>query len=272
MNNNHYSPRQRWLAGIVAAVVIALMCIPYAYGQTVVKADKQWSSEGQYLAYASPWCAMNFDKTLVEGRDYANTITYQKGQLASGSNVQLTWRWPEASKRSKKCGVLAYNHVAQGDYEGGATMKPVAPRQIKSLSDMTITYGVDYASDPSTFNGLIEFYATRVAGKADDKAMEIGWFWNAPAETQAWAKTGKQLGVCTDRYGKRWTIARNDNYVTFTPASGAQAWGIIDVTGSLSCLKGTISGDWWINGAAIGVEPLGGFGTAIVRSFKVAQR
>lgn len=257
-----------------AALALAMFgAASYVSGQTVVKADKQWSSEGQFLAYPSDWCSL-FDKTLVVGRDYANTVTYQTGQLGTATNVQFSWRYPSPWQRSKKCGVFGYSHVAWGNYEGGATMKPVAPRQIKSLSDMTVTYGVDFAADPSQFNGLSEAFLTGAAGNPDDKKLEVGFFWNAPAETIAWAKTGKQLGTFTDRYGKRWTVAQNEAYVTFTPVAGSQTWGTLDVSGGLTFLtgKGIVSPNWYVNGWALGVEPLGGFGTAIVRSFKVAQK
>lgn len=259
-----------WILELLALALVFIgvgFAATQANAQTVVKADKQWSSEGQILAYPSDWCAL-FDKTLVVGRDYSNTVTYQAGQLATSTNVQFSWRYPSPGQRSPKCGVFGYSHVARGNYDGGATMKPVSPRQIKSLVDMTVSYGVDFAADPNQFNGLSEGFLTRTAGNANDKALEVGFFWNTPHETIAWAKTGKQLGVFVDRWGKKWTASLNGTYVTF---SGGSAWGSLDVRGALTFLiaKGIVSPDWYVNGWAFGVEPLGGIGTAVIRSFKV---
>lgn len=258
---------------IRAALALAMFGMAsHAGAQTIVKADKQWSSEGPYLAYPSDWCSL-FDKTLTVGRDYANTVTYQAGQLGTPTNVQFSWRYPSPWARSKKCGVFGYSHIAWGMYDGGAVMRPVPARQIKSLNDMTVSYGVDYAADPSHFNGLSEGFLTGTAGNAADKKLEVGFLWHSPSETQAWAKTGRQLGMFTDRYGKKWTAALNEAYVTFTPVGGSQTWGTLDVGGAFKFLiaKGVASPNWYINGWAIGIEPLGGFGTAIVRTFKVSQ-
>lgn len=259
------------------AFSLALIATPLA-AQTIVKTDRQWDgTEGQYQAYAAPWCAQFYDKSLVEGRDFVNTITYQAGDLASAKNVQFTWRWPDVTQR--KCGVYAYDHVAWGNYDGGAVRSPVAPRQVSSIKDFTLAYQVDYAADLKMFNGLGEFYLTKVAGDANTKAVEIGWFYNAPPETIAWAKTGKQLGTFTDRYGRAWSVAANKGgaagfYITFIPTGGKLFSGAFDGSGALTFLTaaGQIKPEWWVNGAAIGVEPLGWIGTALVRKFGVTVR
>ncbi|SEN46441.1 hypothetical protein SAMN05192583_2864 [Sphingomonas gellani] len=212
---------------------------------------------------------------MKEGRDYRNTITYETAAVTN--NVQLTWRWPK--QPSHKCGVLGYNHIAWGNYDNGSTATSVVPRQVKSIGELTFAYGIDYAADPSEFNGLMEFYLTSAANRADLKKIEIGFFWQAPGVTQTWAKTTRQLGVFTDRYGKRWNVSRevgtsNGGYVTFVPFGGYQGYGTIDAKGAVNWLRGggNVNGDWWFNGAARGVEPIKGFGIAIVRWFGATYR
>jgi hypothetical protein len=258
------------------ALALALIASPVA-AQPVVKMDRQAATEGAYTAYNSPWCAYQ-DKSLVAGRDYINTVSFNSGDLAQAKNVQFAWRWPDAKLR-KVCGVFGYNFVAWGNYDNGKYPTPVAPRQVSTISDLVFGYQVDMAGDSRLFNGLGEFYLTKVAGDADTKAIEIGWMWNAPAETIAWAATGKQLGTFKDRYGKPWTVALNHSgvageYVTFIPPGGKLDTGNFDGKGALDFLlaAGVISAAWWMNGAALGVEPLGNHGAAIVRNFRITWK
>jgi hypothetical protein len=265
-----------------AYLVLTLLASPLA-AQTIVKTDRQWDgTEGQYMVYASPWCA-NYDKTLVEGRDYSDTISYRTGDLATATNVQLSWRWPLVS--SPKCGVRGYNHVAWGNYDSGSVRSPVAPRQVSSVADFTLTYEVEdaggYATGYNGYNGLGEFYLTKVAGDANTKAIEIGWYWNAPSATRAWAKSGRDLGTFKDRNKQSWKVAANVGgaaglFVTFTPdnATGRKVKGDFDGKGAITYLTaaGVVQPTWWLNGAAIGVEPTGGVGTAVVRKFTVSVK
>jgi hypothetical protein len=260
-------------------LALALLAAP-ALGQTIVKTDRQWDgAEGQHMVYASPWCADG----LVAGRDYSDTIAYHPGNLATATNVQLSWRWPLVT--SPRCGVRAYNHVAWGNYDGGLVRSPVARRQVSSIAAFTLDYEVEDAGGYSTgyngYNGLGEFYLTTKAGDANSKAIEIGWYWNAPLATRAWAATGKQLGTFKDRYKQSWKVAANVGgaagmFVTFTPdnATGRKVKGTFDGKGALDFLRaaGIVKGEWWINGAAIGVEPEKGMGTAVVRKFAVMMR
>jgi hypothetical protein len=239
---------------------------------TVIKTDGQWSSEGQFMAFASPWSVYS-NPQLVEGRDYINTVAYNAGDLAQAKNIQLTWRWP--SVRPTNVGVCGYDHVAWGNYDGGAVRTPVTPKQVSLIEDCTIGYQVDLAGDSRNFNGLGEFYLTKTEGNAADKAVEIGWFYNAPPETVAWTKTGQQLGTFTDRYNKAWTVSLMRSgvagtFIVFIPPDGKLSTGNFDAKGALTFLltAGVVSPYWWLNGVAIGIEPLINFGTAIVRNFR----
>lgn len=268
------------LLRLILCLGLALIASPLA-AQTIVKTDRQWTSEGQHMAYAAPWCAQFYDKALVEGRDYADTISYQKGDLATATNVQLSWRWPLTP--NLKCGVRGYNHVAWGNYDSGAVYSPVAPRQVSAIADLQFAYEVEdaggYATGTQGYNGLGEFYLTKVAGDANTKAIEIGWYWNAPLETRKWALSGRQLGTFKDRYRQPWKVAANVGgaaglFVTFTPdnATGRKVKGTFDGKGALTYLTaaGVVKPEWWLNGAAIGAEPLRGTGMALVRLFKVS--
>jgi hypothetical protein len=230
------------------------------------------------MAFASPWCAQFYDKTLVEGRDYLQTIAYAKGDLARGKNVQITWRWPLV--RSPKCGVFGIPHIAWGNYDSGAVYSPVAPRQVFAINDLTVAYEVEdaagYAKGVQGYNGLAEFYLTKVAGDANTKAIEIGWFWNTPKETRDWMLTGRQLGVWKDRFKQSWRVSVMKSgvagtFATFSPnnATGRDVKGMLDAKGAIAFLQaaGIVQPSWWFNGIGIGVEPLGGTGTVLVREF-----
>jgi len=234
------------------------------------------------MAFASPWSTYS-NPQLVEGRDFLDTISFRQGDLALGKDIQFSWRWP--MERPQNVGVFAYNHLGWANYDGGDVRSPVAPRQVSSIADFTLAYEVEdaggYAVGTQGYNGLGEFYLTTKPGDAHAKAIEIGWFWNAPLATRAWAATGKQLGTFKDRYRQSWKVAANVGgaaglYVTYTPdnATGRKVKGTFDGKGAIDFLSaaGVVKGEWWLNGAAIGVEPLRGMGTAVVRRFDVVVR
>jgi hypothetical protein len=248
-----------------------------ASAQPVTKSDLQWSSEGRFMTYSAPWCA-RYDKSLIVDRDFSNSISYKKGDLANGRNVRMKWRWPRPERRSAKCGVFGYTYVGWGNYDSGAVRSPVAPSQVKSIKALSFSYDAQSSADTEQFNGLGEFFLTKNPGAADQKVIEIGWFWNAPALTRAWARTGRQLGRIVDPHGVRWSVSVNKSgaagtYVTFIPVDKRTS-GTFEGKAVLNFLRrrGVVDGDWWFNGAAIGVEPLGGAGSAVVRTFKVTLK
>jgi hypothetical protein len=254
----------------VAALALALIATPVS-AQTVVKTDHQWTSEGEYLAFASPWCAQYHGEPLVEGRDYANSVSYKKGDLATAKDVKLTWRYP--ANKPTKCGVYGFNQVAQWNYDGGAVYKPRAPVQVGQIKELTIGYGVDFSAPQDSFNGLGEFYLTTKPGDLSTKVIEIGWFWNAPPSTVTWAANSRKLGVFKDKYSKLWTVALDysgvaGKFVTFIPTNGRLSWGNFDATNALAYLQaaGVVKAEWYFNGYGVGVEPLKGSGIATIRN------
>ena len=256
------------------ALFSTLLLFGHAGAQTVAKSDREWTSEGSYTAYASPWCAFQ-DTSLVPGRDYVNTVSYRSGDLAHAKNIRFSWRWPEPARR--KCGVYGFNSVAWGNYDGGGVRAPVAPMQVSAIAEFTVAYDMAFAADSDTFNGLGEFYLTKVSGAADQKAIEIGCFWNAPPATVSWAAAGKQIGAFRDRYGRNWTVAASEpggGFVTFIPAGNKLTKGTFDAKGPIEFLRraGLVEDGWWFNGIALGVEPLGGSGTAVVRKFQITLK
>lgn len=253
----------------------ALWATPSA-GQTLVRYNGEWASQWKYLVYAAPWCA-KAHPSLVYGRDYQDTISWQSGQMPN--NIKMTWRWPAASTRPADCGAYGYNFIAYGNYDGGHTMVSTPALQVGLISELTVAYTVDVQATAANFNGLFEFFLTNASGRADQKAVEIGFLWHAPPKTRAWAATGYKIGTFTDRYGKRWAVTANNTgvaglYIVFVPEAGTQLTGTFDVKGGLTFLKKAkfITDKLWYNGAAMGVEPLGGSGTATVRSLKVTVK
>lgn len=259
----------------ILAITAALWATPCA-SQMLVRHDGEWASQWKYLVYAAPWCAKSHP-SLVYNRDYQDEISWQSGQMPN--NIKIKWRWPAASARPADCGAYGYNFVAYGNYDGGYTKVGIPAKQVRAISELTVSYAVDVQATAANFNGLFEFFLTNASGRTDQKAVEIGWLWHAPPKTREWAATGYKIGTFTDRYGKRWTVTANNTgvaglYIVFIPEGGSQLTGSFDVKGGLAFLKTGkfISDQLWFNGAAMGVEPLGGSGTTVVRSLKVTMR
>lgn len=252
------------------------LAAPACAQQMISKADRQWEGEGEYVVFASPWCS-DFVKSLQQGRDYANTMRWQKGSLPN--NVEITWRFPEPDKRPQQCGVFGYNFVGWGNYHNSTPRKSIPSRQIKNISELRFDYGIEVTGDPQKYGILAEFFLTRDPGHFGYKRVEVGFLPHVPRESLNFWKTQRQLGTFKDRWLRTWIVAQSKggiagSYVVFIPTVGTRMTGNIDAIGALRYLKAqnVISENWFFNGAAIGVEPLGGQGYAKLRYFRPTYR
>lgn len=236
----------------------------------IVRYDKQFYTKGSYIAYAAPWSSDN--KRMKSGEDFLDTITIDAA--AFPSRTRISWHWPLVP--AKTTGVRGYMALGFGNYDSGLPQAPIEPQQVKNLRAVSQSIDWQYERVAGDFNLLAEFYLTRSAGNSADKVAEIGFMLHTPAATRAWTGTGAALGTWTDALGARWEITRNEGpgipYIIFTPVGGADFLaGRLDVKGALGELRRLrqITGDEWLNGMALGVEPVSGSGFATVNTWRV---
>lgn len=238
---------------------------------TIVVPDSTNFTLGRYLAYAAPYSLERAAQSkFVRGKDYLDTIEVRPSSFPSGST--LRWRWPD---RLSGSGAYGYMQLTFGNYDGGKPEVPVAPIRARDIRRFSQTYQVSLAGAPSGFNVLTEFYLTTRAGVAASKYEEIGFFANLSDDGQRFFDTARLVGTWTDDAGRQW-ICRSiqagsaHEYIMFY--SGGQVLsGRLDMKSAIDWLasKDEVDLDHYVNGLAIGVEPVRGVGAMAVPHWNV---
>lgn len=221
---------------------------------------RQSLSKGSYYGYVQPWGA---DGTAI-GRWWGRNADSLRVSLDTfPNNTTIVWRWPPFKPVNTGGGVWGYDHIGYGDYDGGTPERPVQPRRVDDIRRMQqqFAWTGDFSLGEATL--LTEFYLRKDPKDTESRLLEIGWFLHVPAATASFVAKGKPIGIHVDPNGRRWTVARTDDFVTFLPEDGQDVrTGAIDMLAGLTWLKGKgeVSGGEWVTGVAIGSEPFFGVG------------
>ncbi len=266
---------------IALSALAALLCSTPAaarWGERpIILPDKTTYTCGQYLAFAAPWSVSSPPQSsFIPGVDYADSIV----ALPSVRNTDacldgstINWRWP-AQTSSK--GVYGYMELTYGNYDGGKPVVPVTPIQASAIT----TFRQELLIGPTTgapadYNILNEFYLTETAGVASTKRVEIGFFWNAADTTITYYNGGTPCSTYTDPTGRKWACrwlpdGSAGRYIMYY--SGARAsGGLLDFKAVIDSLvgQGLVDGNLYLNGAAVGVEPVRNGGSMQVHRWRI---
>lgn len=256
------------IAGLVLIIAGAIAAIDFRPDDRRVRLrPHQVYTHGAYLAYLSPWGADNA-VTGFWGRR-ADNIRIDPARFPGKSRI--SWRWPPFGPPGE-FSIWGYDHLAYGDYDGGLPEEVVEPRQVSQIRRFEQTFAWRGSFDYTQATLLTEFYLRSDPADADAKILEIGWFLHAPERTHEFVGGGKQMGDYHDPQGRVWQVAVNDKYLTFLRRDRQDTGsGSIDMLHALRWLqeRGRISGDEWVTGVAIGVEPMKGFGHVEVERWQV---
>lgn len=246
-------------------IVLALLCLPaLARAQTTTLPDATWWSQGSWLAYAAPWGKGE----LVAGRDFADTITVVPETFPARTVIR--WQWPLTDGT-----VRGYNHVAYGNYNGGAVRTPV--ESVRIADARTMTYDFDITVNPSIgeFNVMHEDFLQKPDGT---KAIEVAWMHQVGGSALQWIKRYPRLTDHVDRYGRTWTAYLTPSgpsypdikFAIFVPESDVLVGRIDKLAGYRSLIRdGAMRGDEVWTGTATGVEPISGSGSILINSLSV---
>lgn len=243
------------------ATLIAIAIASPASSQ-IVRTERQYYSRAPYFAMAQPWSATaQFDSHLRAGIDYANSMTFHRGFPAG---TEIRWRWP--MQPSTRAGVRGYNFIGYGGYSGFAPLG-VAPQRVRDIRRYLVRYGWRAGATNGEWNLLIETYLNSAADR-NDQVLEIGFFAHVPPRTAGFIASARPLGTCG-----AWSAALHERYAMFRRSGDSQD-GTIDMVRILACLRswGVITGNEWLPGMAMGVEPVTGTGTLRVGRFEVIDR
>ena len=258
--------------GLIALTLVAWSSFALAEESPRILADKEFYTQGSFIAYAGPWSTyFGAGMTLKHGVDYADEISVRPETFPA--NVDFSWHWPLVL--SKHTGVYGYNALSFGSYDGGVPAVPIAAQQVKGIITLAETFRCAWARPVGDFNVLSEFFLTEKPGGA--KVAEIGFFLRAAKSAVAFADAGEQLGTFTDTTGRAWKVGKqpapHGPYYMFIPAGEVLA-GRLDCKAALDFLraKGQVTGEEWFNGIAFGIEPVTGSGSLRVESLAVDYR
>lgn len=257
------------LLALIAAVFVWVTAPKAAGGHFLLKPKTDYMS-GPWFAYVSPWGG----ESLVITRPWskiADGISLDLKRMPANSVFQ--WRWPPFNA-SFGPGVWGYDHVAYGNYDGGMTEEKVDPIRVRDVRQFRQSFDWQLDADWGEANVLTEFYLRSDTEDVDSKLLEVGWFLHLPEGTRQFFDNGKPVGTFVDPQGRSWRVRIQDKFCMFAPEQGGDvAKGSLDMLAALRWLqtKQLVTGDEWLWGVAIGVEPVSGMGEMVLHDWKVAR-
>ncbi len=242
-------------------------------GAPRVLADREFYTQGRYIAYASPWSVdVEGGPKLAHGVDFADEMTVRPAEFPG--SVEIAWHWPLVAP--KHTGVYGYHAVSYGSFHGGVPETPAAPRRVKDIATLSETFSLSFARGIGEFNVLTEFF---LAGdpSGEPKAAEVGFFLHAAKSAIPFAESGEPVGAYTDATGRAWNVTKqpapHSPFHMFLPANREDVLtGVIDFKAALDFLQsqGQITGEEWFTGLALGIEPVSGSSTLKLEDFSVS--
>lgn len=203
------------------------------------------------------WTGMWSVAGLTPGVDFSTSADYIPGEFPN--ETRIYGYVPDPGNG----GIYGYPQVWYGNYDGGVVNVPVTPVQVRDLAafDVPVSFTTPGSGE---FNILDEFYLTSVQNNAASKFVEVGWMRRSPPATASWIEDQDFVGTYTDEDDGIWNVWESfggsaGHYIIFAPTVQNQMTGS-DRARALRWLmsQGRVSPNSWINGTAIGVEPLEG--------------
>lgn len=275
------------LLSLSVAVAGAASAAMAAGGPAVVRgSDQNYIPAGSAYSHYNGMWARHFDPSLRDtddprraggaGNRYWSRATFDPARFPSATRIDWIVPAIESWRRRGNPGVYGYLATSYGNYDSGQPDRRVAPVQVARLARfISVVRWTLLGGRPGDVTVLQEFYLTRTPGDAAAKALEIGILLHPGDTARDFHRKGRQLGGWTDGAGIEWAIARQGNYVMLMRADGKDLIsGTIDYGSLLARLSRLrqVNGAEWINGMAVGVEPIRGNGSFRLDEWNVALR
>ena len=232
--------------------------------------DNEAYAAGPYLAYIAP-----FNKgSLVQGRDYTESISIAPGAFPAGT--RFVWRWPDAAA---KAGIYDFSAIDFGDYDNTVVPTPIPPRPVGLIDTLNETHDATFGGQLDGFDVIDDLFLTEKPGDNATNEFEIEVFLHTPAYSADYVSGAEQIGTF-EGSGVVWTVAidRPAGHVPdilFMPRDRADLGHCtIDLKAMLAYLvaNGTIPSTVYFNGMAFGTETQRGSGSMDVAAFSTIYR
>ncbi|WP_066777266.1 hypothetical protein [Sphingomonas sp. CCH5-D11] len=269
----------KWLKILLAVAALLLLAFgvfvwatrPDAGPGKVVVPAKTPFTKGSYFAFAQPWGG-EMVTVLKPWSPHADSFVVDLDRFPA--NTTFHWRWPPVSAGFGP-GVWGYDAVMYGNYDGGEPERPLPQIRMRDLRELRQRFAWTMENRFGDGNVLTEFYLRSSTTDVNAKVIEVGWFLHMPASTRAFFERSAPVGVFVDAQKRRWMVRMAEKFCMFAPEKSEDLRsGTLDMLPALEWLrqKGKISGDEWMSGLAIGVEPVRGLGSLSVDQWSVTMR
>lgn len=221
-----------------------------------------------YSAYTGMYYT-NLVPDFDEGEDFTNQMSIR--EVVPGK-AYFEWTLPEEDPVA--AGVYGYNHIAIGNYDGNWSEEEITPRQLYTITDLTINSTVSITDEHSS--ALDEFWLTEEGHENDGTSVgslaEIGLIRLFQTHALSFFESGATVGTYVDE-GVTYEVkdcgvnAQGSKYYLCGRLDRGEIQGPFKWHKYFELLmnEGLPVGDGYINGIAMGVEPRYGNGTANVR-------
>lgn len=232
---------------------------------SVTISEKTAWTKGAYTAYLAPWGA----GWLKYGQDYTDSLTLDPNSFPNGTT--MTWKWPAASTAHP---IRNFDAIDFGNYNYTFPQTPIASAQVKNIGALKQTQDLLLGGDRSDFDVLTDIFLTTKAGDTNTKVAEIEIFLHTPQFSKEWGSSMTHIGTFNGS-GHTWKVAisyGNLPNIVFMPTDTSDVLsGTIDVRAMMNYLvaHGTITGNEYFNGLAMGAEVHEGSGSLGVNNFVV---
>ena len=233
----------------------------------ITLSDSQAYTKGPFTAFMAPW---NKGSLLIN-TDYTESFALDPERFPA--NSLISWNWPSAGARDQVRGFLAIDY---GNYYNTIPEMPVQSTRVNGIESLVCKHDLSIAGLVSAFNVIINFFLTST-DCFGAILYEIEIFLHTPNYAKAYIDSIPLIGIFTSASNLRWRVARDPAgiqgpNILFYPLGQADVLvDTIDLKKMLVWLinQGTITGDEFFNGLAVGIEPQQRDGTLKVNSLFV---
>lgn len=217
---------------------------------------------GIYSAFNGLWGAIIPEELLTFGFNCQSGARYDTASL--NQNVVFGWQVPATLPIT--VGVRGYLGIQAWNYDDSSPTVPLVPKKVSQITTLQTVCGFQQVGSPTGI--LHEHWLTstpHATGSLSDKTDEVGTYLTSPAQVRNFmdSESSPVGSGYTDAMGRSWIVAKKNAFCTRRPTDNSDVQGTVLWTDFHTYLlaHGAIN-DNYLNGLAMGVEPLVGKGAA----------
>lgn len=255
----------RWasMSRMIVLVIAVLLASAWSGSYVVTLGDYQLYQSGVWSAFMAPFGI----GSLVRGVGYTDSLTLDP-RLMPAKTV-ITWIFPSTPSAS---GIYGFPQQSYGSSNNGPHTTPSV--QIKDLATLVSAHNVSITSNPNNYDVIYDAFLTSTpyGRNIEEFSVQV----HCDPSAVAYIKSVKQLGTFVGS-GVTWIVVQSTpgGQIIFVPSDFSDQLSItLDLKAMLNWLvtNGTLTGNEYFNGIALGPEPYVGGGSFTFNSWSVVQK